>query len=132
PGWLGDALLQAMPEHWQISLLVDANLDEKPLSAWRRKQSHALLIKRADLGASDTLQGICSEISGGTVIHSAGVIHPRRTSDWYAVNRDGTLALAKQARDSGVRRFVFISSNAAQGAGESAADLCVESGPCRP
>jgi len=44
-----------------------------------------------------------------------GIIHPRRTSDWYRVNRDGTLALAGIAKAAGVRRFVFVSSNAAQG-----------------
>jgi nucleoside-diphosphate-sugar epimerase len=40
--------------------------------------------------------------------------------------------LARIARDAGARRFVFVSSNAAHGAGKNAADILTEEQPCRP
>jgi nucleoside-diphosphate-sugar epimerase len=49
------------------------------------------------------------------VLHAAGIIHPRRIRDLYEINRDGCRCLAKAAVQAGVRRFVFVSSNAAAG-----------------
>ena len=52
--------------------------------------------------------------------------------DWtYAINRDGTVALARAAKEAGVPRFVFASSCSMYGAaeGESALD---ERAPLRP
>ena len=66
------------------------------------------------------------------LIHSAAVIHVHRTSDWYRVNTDGTVRLARAARAAGVRRFVFISSNAAGGRCESDTQVLTESDPAKP
>jgi nucleoside-diphosphate-sugar epimerase len=52
------------------------------------------------------------------VLHAAGIIHPRRVQELYAVNRDGCECLATAAVKAGVRRFVFVSSNAAAGFAE--------------
>src|SRR5262249_14508666 len=66
------------------------------------------------------------------LLHSAALIHVRRTSDWYRVNTEGTLALAQSAKESGVRRFVFVSSNAAGGRADDNSHLLKESDPPRP
>src|SRR5262249_37451424 len=66
------------------------------------------------------------------VLHAAGAIHVRRTADWYRVNTAATLALGSAARQVGVRRFVFISSNAAGGASPSSDRLLTEDDPARP
>ena len=53
-------------------------------------------------------------------------------ADWtYAINRDGTVALARAAKEAGVRRFVFASSCSMYGAAEGDA-LLDESAPLRP
>jgi nucleoside-diphosphate-sugar epimerase len=44
-----------------------------------------------------------------TVIHCAAVAHGKQGDTW-AVNVEGTKALARQASQRGVRRFVFLSS----------------------
>jgi nucleoside-diphosphate-sugar epimerase len=44
-----------------------------------------------------------------TVIHCAAVAHGKQGDAW-AVNVEGTKAIARQAAQSGVRRFVFLSS----------------------
>jgi len=52
-----------------------------------------------------------------TVIHAAGLIRARRAADYHAVNAAGTLRLleACAAADPPPRRFVLVSSQAAQG-----------------
>lgn len=49
----------------------------------------------------------------------------------YSINRDGTVALARAAKDAGVRRFVFASSCSMYGAAEGDAAL-TEEAPLRP
>jgi nucleoside-diphosphate-sugar epimerase len=49
----------------------------------------------------------------------------------YAINREGTVALATAAREAGVRRFVFASSCSMYGAAEGDAAL-TEEAPLRP
>jgi nucleoside-diphosphate-sugar epimerase len=66
------------------------------------------------------------------VVHAAGAIHVRKPKDWYDVNTGGTLALARAAKAAGVRRFVFLSSNAAGGASASAAEVLTEDVPAKP
>jgi nucleoside-diphosphate-sugar epimerase len=52
--------------------------------------------------------------------------------DWtYAINRDGTVGLARAAKEAGVRRFVFASSCSMYGAAEGDEALA-ESAPLRP
>ena len=45
------------------------------------------------------------------VIHTAGVIHPPRTAQFFAVNAAGTQNVLDASRRAGVRRFVHVSSN---------------------
>jgi nucleoside-diphosphate-sugar epimerase len=53
-------------------------------------------------------------------------------AEWtYEINRDGTVALARAAKEAGVRRFVFASSCSMYGAAGSDAPLDEES-PLRP
>jgi nucleoside-diphosphate-sugar epimerase len=49
----------------------------------------------------------------------------------YSINRDGTVALARAAKQAGVRRFVFASSCSMYGAAEGDAAL-TEEAPLRP
>jgi nucleoside-diphosphate-sugar epimerase len=49
----------------------------------------------------------------------------------YAINRDGTIALARAAKEAGVRRFVFASSCSMYGVSERDAPLS-EDAPLRP
>lgn len=48
----------------------------------------------------------------GAIIHLAGAAHGKVSSpeDFYEINLDGTINLAKSAIENGVKRFVFVSS----------------------
>lgn len=53
------------------------------------------------------------------VFHVAGIVHKKETnenvSQYYTVNRDLTVEVAKKAKNEGVRQFVFLSSMSVYG-----------------
>lgn len=81
-----------------------------------------------DVSASD-LEGF------DAVVHLAALSNDPLgdlNSGWtYAINRDGTVALARAAKEAGVRRFVFASSCSMYGAAEGDTALD-ERAPLRP
>ena len=98
-----------------------------------------------DFGASDAFEPMLAadvrdvrpaEVRGfDAVVHLAalsndplGDFNPKWT---YAINRDGTIALASAAKEAGVRRFLFASSCSMYGATEADAAL-TEAAPLRP
>jgi UDP-glucose 4-epimerase len=72
-----------------------------------------------------------------TVLHCAARVHVMREqaqdplAAFRAVNRDGTLRLARQAVEAGVRRFVFVSSIGVNGAQTVGAAFSAD-GPVTP
>ena len=131
PGWLCDALLPKLAGG-NIRCLVQRALDPDRLAAWRQEHPEVGEIVSGDLLDAGSLDAACAGMDGGAVLHAAGVLHPRSPREWYAVNRDGTLALARAAKRSGLRRFVYVSSNAAQGRAASPTILLTEEMPCAP
>jgi nucleoside-diphosphate-sugar epimerase len=69
------------------------------------------------------------------VVHCAARVHVTRETAanplavYRAVNRDGTLQLARQAEAAGVRRFVFISTIGVHGAETTLKPFCAEDAP---
>ncbi len=137
PGWLTQALLDDLAA-------CDAGLSEvrafvhpgfRALSAELRRRNPVLTsIHPFDLAQPESSsEGVDAALRGADVlVHSAAVIHVHRTGDWNRINTDGALRLARAARAAGVRRFVFISSNAAGGRCESDTQVLTESNPARP
>ena len=66
-----------------------------------------------DLMDADSLASACEGVD--TVVHSAAVLRAANADDFMRVNREGTEHLVSAAADAGVRRFLHISSIAAQG-----------------
>jgi nucleoside-diphosphate-sugar epimerase len=160
PGWLAAALLEDLarnpwPELAGIRCLVEpgAKLSDLMLSsdgvplascqcrgadcqsaevmAPSQPAPHAAIeIVRGDLRDADALRAAVQGVD--TVLHAAGIVHARRTRDWYDVNTAGTRLLAEAAATSGVERLVFISSNAAAGRAESRDRPLTEADPPRP
>ena len=65
---------------------------------------------KGSLGTDDT-----KLIDGcDVVIHLAGLIKARKTSEFYAINADAAGALASAAEASGIKRFILLSSMAAR------------------
>lgn len=69
---------------------------------------------------------------GACVFHTAGVIHPRRVKDFYAINVQGVRNLLAAAEQTRVRRVVAVSSNSALGCNPHQDHLFDESSPYNP
>ena len=66
-----------------------------------------------DLSRPETLRSAC--LGMDAIVHSAAILRAADTREFMRANREGTKSLALAAADSGVQRFVNISSLAAQG-----------------
>lgn len=117
PGWLTTALLDDLLAHPAqapdelVLLAHPANMSAAATAAARYpwRSSVVPLELGAPLSVTDALRGV------DVLVHTAAVIHVRRTDDWYRINTQGTIALANDAKRAGVSRFVMISSIAAAG-----------------
>ncbi len=61
------------------------------------------------------------------VFHAAGIIHPARIRDLYALNTEGTRRLLTACAKAGARRFVYVSSNSPAGVNRDRRQLLDES-----
>jgi nucleoside-diphosphate-sugar epimerase len=75
---------------------------------------------------------LCEGARGALLVHTAGVIHPRRVSEFYEVNLRGTENLLEAAKRAGVRRVVVVSSNSPFGCNARPDDVFDESAAYRP
>jgi UDP-glucose 4-epimerase len=133
PGWLTYAFLKSLREsplgdagsatalvHRAVTVDDHMRAAYPNVTAWRP----------FDLAAAGDVRPLLE--GAEIVLHAAGIIHVRTPSEWDAINTHGTVALATAAKAAGVRRFVFVSSNAAGGASASATDVLTEDTPARP
>nr|WP_093477023.1 SDR family oxidoreductase [Halopseudomonas yangmingensis] len=101
-----------------VKRLIDAN--QNVLVVGRRRPALEVEFLAAELDDSQALQAALTDVD--VVIHLAGRAHVMREShispldEFRRVNRDLALHFATQAKHSGVRRFVFISSIGVNGA----------------
>jgi len=120
PGWLGHRFLEILVKgfrgeapinDWSIRCLVLQGMDTSFIRAL--SEDKQIEIVPADLTKKETLKKAVQEID--IVFHMAGVIHPKKIKDLYALNTQGTLNLISEAFYAGVKRFIHISSNSVGG-----------------
>jgi nucleoside-diphosphate-sugar epimerase len=112
-GWLGRAVLDhllgdgAYGRPGRVRALVTADDD---LAAF--PPSSRLDVVVGDVRRPAGVGALFADLAGTVdVIHTAGVIHPRRTADFTEVNVRGTDVVARAALTNGIRRMVHVSSN---------------------
>jgi nucleoside-diphosphate-sugar epimerase len=140
-GWLGtrvvEALVRGLSGHPQLSApapglrlrcLVQPGQSFLPLA----QLSDRLRICVGDLRRPADLVRFCDGAKGAVLLHTAGVVWPLWTQDYFKVNRDGTAALLDAAMKAGVRRVVAVSHAAACGGSVSPEAPLTEDSPCRP
>jgi nucleoside-diphosphate-sugar epimerase len=141
PGWLGnrfiDALLNGLPE---VASLAEPR--SRQLRVLSTDSEHSFIkqlgrsknvdIVDGDLRNKANLQKLFEGSSGGTVFHIAGVIHPASAKDFFSINYEGTKNMLEQAAKSGVKRFIYVSSNSPLGVNASNEALFDESAPYNP
>jgi len=140
-GWLGtrlvETLIGGLPEHevlkeprsdLRIRCLILPGQDASPL----RKLSPRIEIVTGDLRNPADCQRFCEGANEATLFHTAGVIHPRRIADFYAINVTGTLNLLDASISVGVRRAIIVSSNSPCGCNPHPDHLFDEDSPFHP
>jgi nucleoside-diphosphate-sugar epimerase len=141
PGWLGnrfvDALLNGLPEVASLTqprprqLRVLSTDSEHPFMK-QIGRSENVGIVAGDLRNKSDVQRLFEGCNGGTVFHIAGVIHPANARDFFSINYEGTKNMLDQALKSGVKRFIYVSSNSPLGVNASNDALFDESAPYNP
>lgn len=137
-GWLGSAYLEAIrrpePQHGpvgrdgEVRVLVAVPGDvEVVLRRLPRAVVHV-----GDVADPRVLTDLFAGARDASVVHAAGIIHPRAVADFDRVNVAGTQAVLAAARDAGVRRVVHVSSNSPLGVNPTPHDSFRQHEPYRP
>lgn len=98
------------------------------------RQTSPNMIAVGDISSTTDWSGAVSGIT--TVIHLAGLAHRlsglASLEEFRSVNVDGSINLARQAADAGVRRFVFVSSIGVLGQVTPVGQPLTDTSPARP
>jgi nucleoside-diphosphate-sugar epimerase len=116
-GWFGRAFLHAiatdqaglgaLATNGEVRVLVPSPEDVRTvLDVLPSARVHL-----GDVTEPSSLERVFRNAAEATVVHAAGVIHPRRVAEFDRVNSAGTSAVLDAAEHAGVRRLVHVSSN---------------------
>jgi len=98
------------------------------------RQTSLDMIAVGNIASTTDWSGALSGVT--TVIHLAGLAHrlsgPASLEEFRSVNVDGSINLARQAADAGVRRFVFVSSIGVLGQVTPVGQPLTDNSPARP
>lgn len=97
-----------------------------------RAISPAIEILEGDLRNPGDCRNLCADASGATILHTAGIIHPARVRDFYAINVEGARNLLNAATAAGARRAVMVSSNSPIGVNPHPDHRFDETSPYQP
>jgi nucleoside-diphosphate-sugar epimerase len=136
-GWLGlnliDAIHSGRTAKWGLerdkikAFILSGTSKEKLLGI-----SQNINIVEGDISNRDDIEQFLSDSNDSFVFHTAGLIHPKRVSDFYRVNRDGTKNLLESASSASIKKIVIMSSNSPCGCNSSKENLFDENSPYNP
>ncbi len=140
-GWLGsrlvESLVRGLPEHdalkkpaadVRIRVLLLPGLDAGALT----KLSNRIEVVTGDIRRAVDCARFCADAKASILIHTAGIIHPKRVREFFEINRDGTANLLDAAIRAGVKRAVVVSSNSPCGCNPHPDHLFDEFSPYHP
>lgn len=132
-GWLGRAVMHRLlaDGRTRVHVLVHHD-DDRPLVP----TGDAIAVEVGDVGdpavVNRLVAGAVADGASVDVIHTAGVIHPKRVGDFFHTNAQGTSNVVDAVAAHGVRRLVHVSSNSPFGTNPHAADVFRQDEPYRP
>jgi nucleoside-diphosphate-sugar epimerase len=130
-GWLGSALTVALLHDRPDRALRVGVLDRHEAARVRVLAPTAEIVT-GDLTASGVASRLLQGADGADVLHTAGIIHPRRARDFDRINVGGTRAVLDAARTARARRVVHVSSNSPFGLNATPDDAFTANEPYAP
>ena len=140
-GWLGARLVESLAEGLPDGPEMPNTSSERPIRALVPRGTAAGLfahvdgrvhLVEGDLTVPESLALLFRNAQGATVFHCAGVMHPRRVSEYYRVNTEGTKNLIAAARKVDARRIIHVSSSSPIGVGGPPEEAFDEVAPYNP
>jgi len=135
-GWLGSALMEALTgsdSPWARTGTIRPLVTNRVEAARLQALAPAVEPVVGDVTDAASLEPLFAGLSGTIdVIHTAGVIHPRRAAEFATINAGGTVTTLDLARKHDVRRFVHVSSNSPFGTNSHPGDLFRNEEPYHP
>jgi nucleoside-diphosphate-sugar epimerase len=144
-GWLGYNLVEALVSPrtetgtevlhhsaLEIRCFVDARLGTD--TAIHRLGATAITCVPGDITSLEDCQRLFSglEEKSVLVVHTAGIIHPRRVRDFYDINERGTRNMIRAAQRVARHRMVHVSSNSPFGCNPRIDHEFTEESPYNP
>jgi len=134
-GWLGRGLVHHLTRAegpyvrpGVVRALVTSGVDAAALATQPRVEPVV-----GDITDRSSLTPLFAGLDGSIdVIHTAGVIHPRRIDEFEAVNVGGTATMLELAARHAARRFVHVSSNSPFGTNSHPGDCFRNDEPYHP
>lgn len=140
-GWLGsrlvETLVRGLPEHDELKspsahLRIRVLLLPGQEAAAVKKISDRIEVVTGDIRSAADCARFCADAKGAILFHTAGIIHPKRVSEFYEINRDGAVNLLDAAIKAGLQRAVMVSSNSPCGCNPHPDHLFDELSPFNP
>ena len=137
PGWLGNRFLEILAQgydeegplnDWQIRCLSLDSTDSSLVDAV--SQTKPVEKVAGDVAKIETLRDAVRGVD--TVFHIAGIVHPRRTKQFFEINATGTHNMLTASVQEGVGKFIYISSSSAAGTNRSRSKLLTENDAPEP
>lgn len=132
-GWLGRAVTARFTHSTRVVAVARDLSEGRALERFLDTLDGDRELEFADLTVPSTLAALFDGLSDPVqVVHTAGVIHPRRFADFDAINAQGTARLARAAREARVSKFIHVSSNSPFGTNAGPRDVFRQDEPYRP
>jgi len=119
-GWLGINLINAflkgidlypethnLSENTSINVFIPRTEKEKLFNLFGDKINYFY----GDITSKEECQNFLSYFREGTIFHLVGIIHPKKISDLYKINLQGTKNICYSAIDAGLEKIIVLSSN---------------------
>lgn len=129
-GWLGRALVHRLLADGRSNLRVLVHdLADRTMVP----QGDAIAVEVGDISDRRVVDRLFDGVgSDADVIHTAGVIHPKKVADFFEVNAVGTRNVVAAAAGAGVGRMVHVSSNSPFGTNPHPTDVFRQDEPYHP
>lgn len=137
PGWLGNRFLEILAKgfegegpvkDWKIRCLLFRSLSTSFAKNLSASQDIEYVV--GDVTRKDSLKEALKGVD--IVFHAVGIIHPRKVREFYQINSVGTENMLSVSANSGVKKFIYISSNSVAGIQWSRDRLLSENEAARP